>query len=202
MANDYAPSGSAWEFANICCHDLTCIKYDHKLTDSVSDIEKDYLADPSSINDIANRLRRKFELLISELAKLTLVDAHSETKDMLARLLSNTPLYLNTTQGKINRADELVSRIQDISRKVPPSKLPLRIQSLISQYDCTQDLKPVRQMLRTMKLYQKVILHQGSHSQPGMPTITAKEIGLIFSFMSTLESKVKELLANANVYRM
>lgn len=201
MANDYA-ADSKWVFANICCHGLICRRYDHNHDDPISKIKSDYDNDPSDINSIANRLRRKFENMISEFAKLTLMDAHSETKDLLTRLLSDAPVYISLSGNNVNRADELVKRIQETSRRCQPKRLAGRIQSIIDQYDRSDELKPIRELLKTMKLYQKVILHQGSHSQPGLPTITTREIDLIFALMSNLETKLKELLRNANVYRM
>lgn len=140
--------------------------------------------------------------MISEFAQFTLADTHSETKELLRRLLTDSPIYINDGGNGINRADELVRRIQETCLHCQPNRMPGRIQTLINQYDRTEELKPIRDLIKTMKLYQKVILHQGSHSQPGIPTITTRELNLIFPLMSKLEASINELLRNANVYRM
>lgn len=202
MANDYAPRSANWVFTNICCNNLVCRQYNHNLDDPISKIKTDFDNDPSDINGIANRLRRKFENMISELAQFTLADTHTETKELLQRLLTDSPIYINAGGNGINRADELVRRIQETCLHCQPNRLPGRIQTLINQYDRTEELKPIRDLIKTMKLYQKVILHQGSHSQPGIPTITTRELNLIFPLMSKLETSINELLRNANVYRM
>lgn len=190
-------------FWKYCIQSLyLCRQYNHNLDDPISKIKTDFDNDPSDINGIANRLRRKFENMISEFAQFTLADTHSETKELLRRLLTDSPIYINASGNGINRADELVSRIQETCRHCQPNRLPSRIQTLINQYDHTEELKPIRDLIKTMKLYQKVILHQGSHSQPGIPTITTRELNLIFPLMSKLETSIHELLRNANVYRM
>ena len=190
-------------FWKYCIQSLyLCRQYNHNLDDPISKIKTDFDNDPSDINGIANRLRRKFENMTSEFAQFTLADTHSETKELLRRLLTDSPIYINASGNGINRADELVRRIQETCRHCQPNRLPGRIQTLINQYDRTEELKPIRNLIKTMKLYQKVILHQGSHSQPGIPTITTREFNLIFPLMSKLETSIHELLLNANVYRM
>ena len=60
------------------------------------------------------------------------------------------------------------------------------------KYDCNNQIPWISEIIKNLKTYQKVILHQGSHDQIGsLPVISSKEIAITLDLMRKLEEIAK-----------
>lgn len=199
---DYQTTGQHWKYGNLYMSGNRCVFYNYHESDKIVRIESDYHANPSDLNGTANSLRRRFEILVHEFTKQTLLEAHSEMKNMLQRMLNEKPLYLKNDQGNLKYAADLIDEIKACLNSAPASPLHTSLEGIIGAYDTTVTHARLRQALRVLKLYQKIVMHQGSHQQGGLPTISAAEIELTILWLKKLETTVSELAHVGNPYHI
>ena len=200
MVKEYGGYGERWRFGNLFMIDRVCEYYNFRATETVSAIKEYYTASPDDVSGVSNRLRRRFEILVHEFAKLTVMDTHTIMDEMLKRLLEDKPVYLKPkVNNEYAHGEELVTAIRRHIVQHPDAPL-VSVENIIRQYDTADKLNTVRQWLRKAKMYQKVVMHQGSHGQEGAPTITPGEIEYSVHVLRQLEIWLEELRDFENVY--
>lgn len=199
---DYQTTGQRWKYGNLYMSGSRCVFYNYRESDNIDQIKNAYQANPADLNGTANSLRRRFEILVHEFTKQTLLEAHSEMKEMLRRMLNENPLYLKKDNGKLKYAADLIDEIKVCLNASPASQLRTSLEGIIGAYDTTLTHARLRQALRVLKLYQKIVMHQGSHQQGGLPTISSAEIELSILWLKKLETTVKELAPGGNPYHI
>ena len=201
FTSEHNPQNTQWKFGNLFITDKTCVYYNYQNSEKTDDIRRDYL-NHIDLNIISNRLRRRFEILVHEFSKHTLLDTHSRMKDMLTRLLEDKPIYMKKNgTGQFRYSEDLILEIKTRLNEDPTSSLE-DVKAIIDAYDTSNILVTLRQWMRNAIMYQKIVMHQGSHQQGGRPTITHGEVMGTIGVLSKIEESLKEFQGDRNVYHV
>ena len=193
IINSIDRSKDKWVFSN-----LFEINNNHKLyikseNDLAKNIKNNFkeLTSPSSeeIESIGNRVRKKFEILLYEYSKLLMIGSLEESKNILDRITDGKPIYFKDNKS----ASDLVDIIGNILLEGNPINLATRLQGKISLYK-NAEFENFRKILKELKLYQRVTMHQMSHGQNGMPSFTIKEIEKSIDLLENMETNLKNLI--------
>lgn len=184
-----------WEFSN-----LYEINNHHKLyikseIERVEKIKHDFINIPANhsnddLENIGNRIRKKFEVLLYEYSKLLMIGAVEDSKKILERIIKNQPAYY--TEGKT--ASDLLEAIEVILLENNNNNLVHRLNEKIAPFK-NGDYSNFQKILKELKLYQKVTVHTMSHANAvGMPTFTIREIKKSIELLEKMESYLKALV--------
>ncbi len=198
VINDFTRTVDKWKFGNVFE-----IKYKHKLIIK-SEIEKtlsiqnefEALTEPISqadIDTVGNKIRKKFETLLYEYSKLLMIGSVEDSKKILERIISNEGAYFKEKKT----ASNLVDQIQVILAENNQNNLIRRLTDLIISYK-NLDYPNFQNIIKELKLYQKVSMHPLSHGVNGMPTFTIKEIEKSLILLQKMEDYIKDMV-NKNV---
>jgi len=152
---------------------------------------------------IGNQIRRRFEAVMYEFAKLILADCFEDSGKLLARMINkDKPIYVYKHGDTVYTSRDLVDAIIDIaaSDDADHDKL-INITTEIEKYKKDVEIEKVKNILRELKMFQKVVLHQLSHSTGAMATFTDKEIRQSIELLIHFENQVKSF-HNKNIYSM
>jgi energy-coupling factor transporter ATP-binding protein EcfA2 len=181
-------TGDKWAFCN-----LYEINNSHKIymkheIEKIQDIKTAYesLADPApagDIENIGNRIRKRFEILLYEYSKLLMIGAVEDSKKILDRITDGKSAYYNNKKT----ASDLVDKIEEILQEGNANNLANRLQQKINNFK-NQDFSNFQKTLRELKLYQKVTMHPMSHGVAGLSTFTTKEIEKSIELLDKMET--------------
>ncbi|MDL2257228.1 AAA family ATPase [Bacteroidales bacterium OttesenSCG-928-I14] len=171
-----------WYFYNLYEFDLLHKLYKKSLIEKASDIQNAFnsIADPSnqqSLDDIGNRIRKKFEMSLHKISKHFMIGVVEENSKLLDQLCSNKFLYLKKENNKIKTIYNLIDEISIRLANLNETNLKADISNIIATYKILPSDK-MRNTIRNLKLYQKVTMHPLSHAQGsiGLPTFHIREI--------------------------
>ncbi|OJW34084.1 MAG: hypothetical protein BGO54_05285 [Sphingobacteriales bacterium 46-32] len=183
-----------WAFAN-----LYEINNAHKLyikseIERSKKIKADYEALPLpqatfDIENIGNRIRKKFETLLYEYSKLLMIGAVEESKKILERLSQGKPVYFKYEKN----ASDLVDTIEAALADPNDFNIKARLQAMIDEYKLAE-FANFRTILKELKLYQKVTMHPMSHGVDGINTFTTKEIANSITILEKMEGYLKDIV--------
>jgi len=187
MIKNIASQPDDWLFGNIYEINNTHKIYFKKLIENISDIEADFIGlstnhTQAAIDSIGNRVRKKFEILLYEFSKLAMIGAVEDSSKILGRILTEKPIYYNTTLT----ASDLVDKLQTVLNQDIPFNLKGRLQNKINEFK-KGDFADFCKVVKELKLYQKITLHPLSHGVAGMPTFTMKEVGKSLDLLKKME---------------
>ena len=187
-----------WAFYNICevgSHSRVTLYSD---TVASGTILTDYERDKDTVADAAetagNRIRRRFEAVMYEYAKLVQIDQFEEANQTLSRLINkHKPVFVKkVSKSEVFGPNDLLDEIITILSEAKPDADKLTaINAHIADYQQDQ-LQPVVQLLKEMKMFQKVVLHQLSHDTGARSTFTDKEIRHSITLLRKFELLVKQ----------
>jgi len=194
MINNILPQSALWIFGNI--YEISNLHkiYFKKQIDKVADIKMDFngLTTPhtqDAIDSIGNRMRKKFEILLYEFSKLTMIGAVEDSRKIIDRILSEKPVYYNS---KLTASD-LVDKLQSVLNQNIPYNLTGRLQSKINDFK-NDDFSNFCKIVKELKLYQKITLHPLSHGVAGMPTFTTREIEKSLDLLEKMEEYLGDMV--------
>ena len=182
-----------WEFSN-----LFEINNNHKLyvkseIEEVKSIKNNFyaLANPDSneIENIGNRIRKKFEILLYEFSKLLMIGTVEDSKKILDRITQGKAVYFKDK----NTASDLIDSIETILLEQNPNNLTARLQNKIGSYK-NSEFGNFQKILKELKLYQKITMHPMSHGTNGMPIFTIKEIEKSIALLEKMEAYLKDMV--------
>ena len=153
--------------------------------------------------EAGNQIRRRFEAVMYELAKLVLVDCFEDSGNLLARMIDkNKPIYIHKQGDTVYTSRDLVDTIINtvVGDDADHDKLTI-ITAEIEKYKKDVEIEKVKNILRELKMFQKVVLHQLSHSTGAMATFTDKEIRHSIELLKYFENHVKSF-RHTNIYGM
>ncbi|WP_406843492.1 hypothetical protein [Flavobacterium soyae] len=188
-------NSSAWMFSN-----LYEINNNHKFyikngIEKVQDIKNEYnnlaIIPNANLDDIGNRIRKKFEILLYEYSKLIMIGAVEDSKKILERIMKGLPAYFHNKET----ASDLVNKIEIILSENNPINLAPRLQTKIDEFKY-DEYPNFQKIVKELKLYQKVTMHPMSHGVIGMGTFTTKEIKKSIELLEKMENYLKELVDN------
>lgn len=194
---------SQWKFANICeiCGDSKVIVYNETLSSNT--ILSEYDAD-SDLEAAGNKIRRRFEAVVHEYAKLIQIDQFEEANKTLTRLIDqNKPVFVKKKSANeyLWSNDLLDEIIAILAEHVTDVQKLEEIQTHIDDYQKFSEVQKIVPLLKEMKMFQKVVLHQLSHSTGARATFTDKEIRYSLQLLGKFEALVKQF-KNSNPYGM
>lgn len=160
---------------------------------SVANIKKK-LAEGKSVQSVGNEIRRYFEVLLVELSRVHYTETSIEKIDHLLQHLQKTPSVYVLEQGnKIKYSDDLVKEIETLLANAPASLVIGKINALIQSYKkVNTDLQPLPQTLKSLEIFQKLVLHPLSHSSSTYPSVSIREEMIILDIMAKIEKIVNK----------
>ncbi|MEE3384346.1 MAG: AAA family ATPase [Prevotella sp.] len=153
--------------------------------------------------EVGNQIRRRFEAVMYEFAKLILVDCFEDSGNLLARMIDkNKPIYIHKQGDTVYTSRDLVDAITNTvaGSDADHDKLTT-ITTEIEKYKKDVEIEKVKNILRELKMFQKVVFHQLSHSTGTMATFTDKEIRHSLELLNYFENQVKSF-RHTNIYGM
>ena len=112
-------------------------------------------------------------------------------------------MYLLRDGDKQLNSFDLLNDIENTvyRESIPNERLRDCLKSKIEKYKNKDQLKHLIPIIRDMRIYQKVILHQMSHGRDELPTNSSKEIECTMDLLSKMESVInKKYGVGVNVY--
>lgn len=154
-------------------------------------------------DEAGNQIRRRFEAVMYEFAKLILVDGFEDSGNLLARLIDkNKPIYVHKQGNTVYTSRDLVDTIiNTIAGGNADHDKMVIIEAEIEKYKKDTEIEKVKNILRELKMFQKVIMHQLSHSTGAMATFTDKEIKQSIELLKYFENQVEQF-RHTNIYGM
>lgn len=166
---------------------------DKSYKDSAAKIKQALHDHPEQTEDIGNRVRKHFESLLYDYSFLLHLGNYEEVADLLEKLVNidKKDIYVYKCGSTIFGVDNLLSRIKGIIKNTPDNKVKERINKLLSNFTRNRDFVNLIPTMQDMKLFQKVTLHQLSHSQGGLSVFSTSEIEYSILLLEKLEEVVK-----------
>lgn len=150
-----------------------------------------------SDTEAVNSMRKLFENLLHEFSKILILGTQEETKDIIGKISTKEAGYYCHIEGqKICNHVDLINRIAHLLDVCPSEQLKSKIGGTINKFNTQNEFPWIRDVINSLHTYQKVILHQGSHSQSGLHVISTKEIAITIELMKKIENIIKRNSTN------
>lgn len=178
---------------------------DKSYEDSAAKIKQAYHDHPDQVENIGNRIRKHFESLLYDYSFLLYLGNYEEVATLLEKLVNidKKNIYFYKCGSTIFGVDNLLSRIEGIINNTPDDKVKERISKQLSNFTRNKDFVKLIPTLQDMKLFQKVTLHQLSHSQGGLSVFSSSEIEYCILLLEKIEEVVygfKGMNGTGNLY--
>lgn len=196
IANNIVNTDKPWLYYQLCkiSGSLELIKSDEKTT---ADIKKEAGDKHLTDTEVGNELRRRFEVIVYQLANINNVGELQESRSLLDRLCSpNKQVYLSMDVLANHKCKDIYNLIDEIYANVTNGvydHLALRLKNKIEDFRKNDFLKRIRPILVELRLMQKVALHQTSHGHAGLPPVSSKEIEFAYSLLDKLEKALNSV---------
>jgi energy-coupling factor transporter ATP-binding protein EcfA2 len=184
-----------WVFSNL--YEINGV---HKLyiknpDNRVSQIRDALNAGVTPPDEIGNKIRQRFEVLLYEFSKLFMVGAVEDSKKILERIENSKSVFFKkkiTRKGKNKTASDLVDELGTL---ISNGSSQNDLNSKISEYK-KDGFRDIQDTIRKLKLYQKVTLHPMSHGAIGQSSFTINEIDESLDLLEKFETYLKNLIDN------
>ena len=199
--NNIASSGHKfnWQTYHLFSGAFEPIAYQYPVVQEVEFLEhllSSYPTGGMSLDDIGNKIRKKFESLVHQFTRLLVLGAREETSNII-KTLSSSPSFYFKENGKT--CEDLIRQIETIiHRGNVPNKTKV-ISRAINSYK--KENKLIHEWLNELVLLQKIALHPMSH-QSGLVNYTIKELTLALEVMKKIESTIKAISNNVEITQL
>lgn len=175
--------------------------------ETVASIKADFKPKNNNCESIGNRIRKLFEYLLHEYARLMQMGDYMEISTILEKIINTEAgkIYLQIKGDRVYSESDLLRTIKGIADATPQEHICEYINKQFLNYDSSAFFKPLVPVLQDMKLFQKLTLHQLSHDQLQVPTFSTKEIECCFYLLEKLEKVVlglRKMNSGGNIYRV
>ena len=164
-----------------------------------NDLMDDYTNNRITPTDIANRIRQCLEAQIHELALWLHMESVDQSGRIINNLLSGTKkVYLRVSGKKIFLSEDLNHDLQNIlndGSKTDAQKVAGCINKF-GEYDCTNELTKLIPIIKEVRLYEKLVLHQLSHGRTGLPSFSPVEIKKCLDLLVFLSNSLADISKN------
>lgn len=145
---------------------------------------------------IGNRIRKRFEFLAGEVAKLICTGGISESGQLLGAILAPKKLYyeFDRANKKLNTVYDMVDELTAIIDADAGCALKTQLDNVVGRYVSGPELGQLRDTLCEMMVYQKVTMHPLSHATGAMPLSTRMEVDRSITLLTMLESQLGALI--------
>lgn len=146
-------------------------------------------------NTVGNEIRKRFEAVVLELSKILQIEASQEATFLITRLVNGKPIYIRANSQKQFVGEDLVSSISNILNSTDSDSDKIqRSKNEIDKYQTNPNMQKIIPMIKRMKTYQKVMIHQLSHGSANtMPRFIQKEVEASMALLAKLEAEVEKL---------
>ena len=150
------------------------------IKDSIKNITPPY-------DELGNKLRQLFEMLVHKLARRLQTGGLEESSKLLSRIQNNETVYLKDA----NTADDLVDQIKKLidENAYRGTELSVRVNSLIEEFSL-KNLGLIKETIMDLLLFQKVALHPSSHGRVGRLPVSKKELDESIILIDKLEKLI------------
>ena len=169
--------------------------YDVRAFRKASDLKKELDSNPTDNTSLTTEVRKYFEALLIEFAKLTLLDARERANFYLKQLQNDKKsIFLRMDGSGVKHADDLVESILSTlqSDTSPDSKLQ-SIKDQIANYTQGTDTQSVLPLISRLHLYEKLFVHGSAHGGKAIAAVTNKELCAVIHLVGELEQSVNRL---------
>lgn len=183
--------------------------YIYEGSENLDKIKKDYEEEKKktspSFESIGNRLRQRFEVLLYEIARFMQIGDLEESKLIISNLIdkNNSNVFLVKDGDRVLNSYNLISDLIRVIKNTNISDKYLRqcLLCKLRKYEDSNELNHLAPIIRDMRIYQKVVLHQLSHGRDEIPTNSPKEIECTMELLRKMEAVVnKRHGTDVNVY--
>lgn len=205
--SNYNNRTATWQKQLLYEIDETHVLVKDESPETVTDIKADFNPQNEDYEPIGNRIRKLFEYLLHEYARLMQMGDYMEISSILEKIMNTDAgkVFLQINGDRVYSESDLLCAIKGIAEVTPKELIREKINKQFLDYDSSTFFKPLVPVLQDMTLFQKLTLHQLSHDQNQMSTFSAKEIEYCFYLLEKLERVVRGLRkmnSGGNVYRV
>ncbi|MFK7796259.1 MAG: AAA family ATPase [Aureispira sp.] len=179
-----------WSLCNLCIRGDEIFTYKRGSTETVSGIRAVY-KNGNPADQITNLIRKRFEVLVHQFAKILLVDHVEEHSNLFDRMLNGSVVYFYVRGDQKKYVNDLVEELEIILSQHPDqASLKGRLTAKINEYKWNgyNDLKNV---LKESKLYKKIAMNPLSH---GTTSIRASDSSKFIEKSLVLLEKLEDQL--------
>lgn len=175
--------------------------------ETVASIKADFDPKQNNCEPIGNRVRKLFEYLLHEYARLMQFGDFMETSAILNKIVNTdaSKVFLKISGDKVYTVEDLLLSIKGIVGVAPSELIREKINKQFLEYDCSHFFNGLIPVVQDLTLFQKLTLHQLSHDQNQLPTFSTHEIEYSLFLLEKLEKVInglKNMNSNGNVYRI
>ena len=194
---------SSWVTLNLYQTNQGCNLYDYDELKTSKDIEREFSNGLLAPGMVGNEIRKRFEAVVSELLNLLRIGASEQVSVLTGRLVQeNKPIYLCKEDGKLLLSEDLVTSLRGILESADADGEKVRqSNALIAKYSSNPEMQKIIPIIKEIKTYQKLVIHQLSHGHASMPNFNQKEVESTMVLLEQLEKDV-DLLKKKNVWEM
>lgn len=181
----------SWKHCSLYCDDGLHTLYFPEMQENVQTIINNAGGKIKPDNDTAiNALRKRLECLLREFAKILVLGIQEETKDLIEKIATDRTTFCIAEGDSIKSLPHLIAEIESLVEDVPErGDLKTKIKNKIEKYRRESIMPMVAETIRHLHVYQKVILHPGSHDQAGdIVPVSQREITLTIDLIKKLEA--------------
>lgn len=153
------------------------------------------LKDGEDPEKVGNDIRKRFESLVVELARLRGVDSQIETMtNVIEKLIKGQCVYMKRNGDKVSDANDMLSEITALIKNVPTLEILQEKMTKIkdSYMVSNKEFEPFVKILQEITIYQKLVMHQLSHGIQPKATFSIKEQQLSLKLLEKLEEYVNK----------
>lgn len=169
--------------------------YDYDGLKKTKSIREDFEAGILLPNGVGNEIRKRFEAVVLELCKIVQIEAMQESGDLIKRLVDERPIYVRRKDKRILTANDLVKTLSDIlDSALADAEKVRQAKDEIEKYRSNADLQKIVPMVKELKTFQKLMMHQLSHgTTAGMPSFNQKEVEASLWLLEKLEKALEAM---------
>ena len=149
---------------------------------------------------IANQLRQKFERLLYEFSKILMIGSVEESNKILELLDKTKNIYLLRDNSlNIKKKEQVYKNSNDllieIEELIDTDKTIEDVKNRIIEYKEVDNVLPdMINIIRELKIYQKVSMHSLSHGQVGQNPVSQKEIEKSLELLEVFQKQMQFLV--------
>ena len=192
LINEHYTEAEKWQYANLyetTQSNKVYINPSKKKKLQLSDLKEELENQNPELDNISNKMRQKFEILLYELSKIMMVGGVEESKNILNSIIQQKKAYLYKDGNSIKGIFEL---IEEIDKIVSSNGTILNIKTALNKYELN-NLNIIKTTLKDLKLYQKVHLHPLSHGQIAQSNFNITEAKTTLILLEKLEQNIFNL---------
>lgn len=186
-----------WKRYQIVEHDGSSEIMEKESQDYASNINKEYKKAKQKglpLDPIGNLIRKRFEFLVGEVAKLLYTGGIAESSRLIEAVNTPKKLYYEYDGSKTKTVYDLVDELVGIIEAAPVSTLRTDLKNVIDRYVSGDEVDKLRETICELAIYQKVSMHPMSHAAGTVPITATKEIERSITLLMLLEKQLGTLI--------